>query len=81
MHCMYIFEGREIHFLSLLSNETMNTIQPNRIPCYSPLRQGGLDTAGSCDLGPVEAQRQINGLRAGVQTGHALAAQCVLAAS
>ncbi len=59
----------------------MNTIQPNRIPCYSPLRQGGLDTASSCNLGPVVAQRQINGLRAGVQTGHALAAQCVLAAS
>lgn len=58
----------------------MNTIVSNRIPSYSPLRQGGLDTAGSGNLGPMVAQRQINGLRAGVQTGHALAAQCVLAA-
>lgn len=74
-------QDREINVLSLFSNETMNTILPNRIPCYSPLRQGGLDTAGSCNLGPMVAQRHINGLRAGVQTGHALAAQCVLAAS
>lgn len=69
-----------INFLSQLSNETMNRILPNRIPAYSPLRQGGLDTAGSCDLGPMVGKRHINGLRAGVQTGHTLAAQCVLAA-
>lgn len=44
----------------------MNTILPNHIVSYSPLRQGGLDTAGSRDLRPVMAQCNVNGLRAGV---------------
>lgn len=66
--------------LSLISNETMNMLLAQSCSSYSPLRQGGLDTAGSCDFGPMVAQWQINRLRAGVQTGHALAAERVLTA-
>lgn len=75
--------GRRVghtRYLPLFSNETMNTIEHSSYSPYSPLGQGGLDAAGARDLGPVVAQWQINGLRAGVQTGHALAAQRVLAA-
>lgn len=68
------------HHLSLFSNETTNTIELSSYSPYSPLGQGGLDAAGACDPGPMVAQWQINGLRAGVQAGHALAAERVLTA-
>lgn len=56
------------------------------LPCSclhsdSPLRECGLDAARAGDLGAVVvAQWQVDGLGAGVQAGHALAAQRVFAA-